>query len=832
MSKATAQLPWYRRWSWSKFVKRTLVAVFLTTVVALGLLHWRLRSSLPQLDGTLDFESLASEVTIERDAAGVPTITSNNRADAAFGLGFVHAQERFFQMDLLRRVSSGRLSEILGERLLGVDEMMRKHRFQEVAKAVVQEMPAKHQEMFDAYCRGVNAGIGKLQAAPIEYTVLQSDPAPWTKEDSIYVMLSMLVDLQPMDGRPELALAHFHESVPQEVFDFLVRPGSTWDAALDGSTFDPPPIPPADLWSLRESQDGDTKDTLTASEAAQQHKLTTSDHPLLSRYLGRDESVQPGSNNWAVSSKVGKDGRAILASDMHLGLRVPVIWFRSVIHTPCLDGIERRLVGVTLPGLPALVEGSNGEVAWGMTNNPCDFGDIIELKMVPEDSGKYMTPQGPKEIETIRESIQVGSATREIEYEWSAWGPVVETDGERVFVHRWIGDDPAAIDTRLFDLETATSAEHAVEISSQAGAINLNVVVADNAGEVGWTVCGRIPKRAKSPPRTFQDWSTKEQWLGYVDPNQYPKVLAPEDGRVWTANNRVVGGDGMQLLGDGTLSRGGRAFQIRKRLFEKDKFSEEDLLAIQLDDEALFLSRWHELLKDVLKRNQTAASAEFAAEVEEWKGRAGVDSVGYRIVRSFRENTIEIFFGRGIDRPDVEGRIGAVTQKAQIYGGLPPLSLESTVWDLLTQQPTHWLPSQYETWEELLLSALDSTERKLTAESNIADATWGKRNQAKIAHPVLGAIPLIGNWVNMPTVALPGGRNTPRVQTPSFGASERMVVSPGHEEQGIYHQPGGQSGHPYSPYYRTGFRDWCEGNPSQLMPGPAKYKLSLRPAPR
>ncbi|MFK7737084.1 MAG: penicillin acylase family protein [Pirellulaceae bacterium] len=836
---------WFRRWTWRSLFLRGGFLLFAVLAISAGLIHWHLRSSMPLLSGTLQIDGVQQPVNIERDAMGVPTITASLRSDAAYALGFVHAQERFFQMDLLRRVSSGRLSGLLGANLVATDARFRKQRFSQVASSVVAKMPDSHIQMFDAYRDGVNEGFAQLGSHPFEYTLLQVDPEPWTKADCIFVMLTMLADLQPMEGLSQLQLGRLKEKVPEDVFNFLVRPGSSWDAALDNTVFEPPKIPPPEIWSLRseESELNPSTRGKSAAKSKQPHRLSEHDIALNSTRGGNASSttlpnpfaeLRPGSNNWAVSAEHGKNDRAILASDMHLGLRVPVIWYRAVLQTPCLDGKTRRLVGVTLPGLPGLIEGSNGEVAWGLTNSYGDFGDIVELVNAPGENdaadspNTYMTPDGPLAIETFTEDVSTGDSSQVIEYDWTIWGPVVAVEGDRRFVHHWIGNIPTAFDTNLFELECAGNIDEAVDTCNRSGVVHVNAVIADKSGDVAWTICGRVPKRVTPASRTPVDWSTNGAWSGFLSPEEYPKVVRPSDGRVWTANNRIVGGEGLDVLGDGGYANGARAKQIRQRLFEKDKFDELQFLSIQLDDEALFLARWHELLVSVFESSPDIVSPEFQEAVRKWEKRASVDSVGYRIVRAFRAQTGQILLGVGSESPDVEARTSPIAERLQLTDYVP-FSYEAVVWDLVNQRPKHWLPNEFESWDKLLVESAQAAERALERAGSISDATWGNFNRTQIAHPISGSIPFLSRWLDMPSMPLPGDSNMPRVQGPGFGASQRMVVAPGHEEDGIYHQPGGQSAHPYSTYYRTGYEDWCEGNASPLLPGPTMYELQLVP---
>ncbi len=618
---------WLRRWSWKKLFVRGFMLSIGLMAITVGWIHWQLRSSLPKLDGEQRVPGLTSAVTIDRDAQGVPTIISDARVDTALALGFLHAQDRFFQMDLQRRVSAGKLSELFGPGVVGVDEEFRKHRFQQLATTVINALPEGHRQVVDAYTQGVNLGLECLGAKPFEYVLLRRKPEPWKNDDCILVMMTMVCDLQPMDAGPEIGLGILQESVPPAVFNFLVRSGSEWDAALDNSVLEVPSVPPAEVWSLRQASPRASAPATASVEP--QHS------EFLFPRLGPDFRV--GSNNWAVSGSLGSQGRALLASDMHLGLRVPATWYRAVMKTPTMDGTTRRLVGVTLPGTPILVEGSNGSVAWGLTNSYGDFGDVVELKLVPGEIDEYLTPDGPRKLERFSEQISFAGGAKTTDYEWSIWGPVVDRRDDRIFVHHWVGNDPQAFDIQFMELESAANTTKAMQLANRSGLPHANVVVADREGHIGWTLCGRIPRRTAAPSVVPVDWSTGNGlWQGYLDPDEYPRVLNPSDGRLWTANNRILGGDFLNTVGDGRFALGARARQIRDRLRERQSFSESDLLAIQLDDEAIFLRQWQSELWDVIKDNRKSVSPEFVEAVEQWGQRANTSSVGYRLVNEFR----------------------------------------------------------------------------------------------------------------------------------------------------------------------------------------------------
>lgn len=825
----------YRPKRFRRAAKRTAIASCLLVFSTSALGTWKIRSSLPNLNGRQATEHVEQSVKIQRDAQGIPTIHAKSRSDAAYALGFVHAQDRFFQMDLLRRVPTGRLAELVGKSAVGADKRFRKHRFASMAEQIYAKVENEQKEILDAYTRGANEGLQRLDDEPFEYQVLQATPEAWKPSDSFLVMITMLCDLQPMDGTPEQSLTLLHEKVPQEVFDYLVRGASRWDAALDDSKIPMPTIPGPEIWSLRDSkpQALATRGTVDEQQLDEQ-QLDEQQLAWLNWTHQLDGEFKVGSNNWAVSSKhtkpaEGYEGkpRAILASDMHLGLRVPTVWYRAVMQTPTRNHPNRTLVGVTLPGAPVMVEGSNGSVAWGFTNSTGDFGDLIELKML--GGNQYATPNGPRSLESYTEKISYGSGAEDYTYEWSIWGPVVEVRDHRRFVHKWIGNDPDALDLNILKMESASTVEELGDLANRAGMPNQNVMMVDDQGNIGWTISGRLPKRQGTPQWVAGDWSTQEAWVGYYAPEEYPRVMNPPSGRLWTANNRIMGDGYMQSVGDGRFDPGARATQIRDRLFEKDQFDEKDLLAIQLDDEARMMKVWQKWLQEVIASNPKATSEAFGIFAKTEGLRASINSVPYRIVHAFRNQVFSRIFGFDISRRgtiDIKKR--GLVAKLGIQRSIP-VSYEDVAEELIEQKPMHWLPEEFASWDDLLNDAAIATEVELTKDQPLEEATWGKRNRAAIKHPLSMAVPALGTLLDMPEVELPGDSHLPRVQSPSGGASQRLVVSPGFEEIGIYHQPGGASGHPLSPYYRTGFDDWANGQASSLMPGPAVHTIEITP---
>ena len=329
---------------WLKRLSLTL----LTLALLLGLAAWwALRASLAPLDGAVAVPGLSAPATLERDERGYVSIAAANRLDAARALGYAHAQERFFQMDLLRRNAAGELAELVGAQAVNLDKSRRWHRFRARSIAWVATMPAEERALVQSYAAGVNAGLAALGGRPPEYWLLRQRPKPWQEADSLLVLFSMYLDLQGAQGRDDLATGWAKAQRPPEWFSFLTQHSADWQAALDDSRVEPVPMPSSPWPAL-------LRDSKTACADCD-------------GFDARDI----GSNNFAVAASRSTQGRAILADDMHLGLRVPGTWFKARLQWQA-EGRRFDMAGVTLPGAPILVAGSNGFVAWGFTNTTAD----------------------------------------------------------------------------------------------------------------------------------------------------------------------------------------------------------------------------------------------------------------------------------------------------------------------------------------------------------------------------------------------------------------------------------------------------------------------------
>jgi penicillin amidase len=789
-----------------KLLLRIGAGLLLAMLAAVAAGWLALRGSLPPQDGARPARGLHAPVSLERDMAGVVTITASDRDDLAFALGFAHGQDRLFQMDLLRRASAGELSALLGGATLATDRQLRVHRFRSVARTAVATAPAAQRALLEAYAAGVNAGAASLAVRPFEYLLLRAQPEPWRAEDSVLVVLAMFLQLQEADGHTKLQRGLIRAALPAAAAEFVYADASDWDAALDGSRRAAAAVPAATEYDLR--------------------RLGELDFSPPPRH-GRSRSAS-GSNNWVVAGTRTASGAALVANDMHLTLRAPNTWYRARLRLATGAGTPLDVTGVTLPGAPAVVAGSNGHVAWGFTNSYGDFEDVIVVVPDPAAPDRYLAADGTHAYTHVKERIEVrGGGATELDVTGTDWGPIVARDGEgRGLALEWTAHEPAALNLELVGLESAGSAAEALALAARAGIPAQNFVVGDSAGHIGWTIAGQIPRRHggdASVPRLSTDAGVG--FDGWVEAAAHPRIENPATGQLATANARVLGGEGLAMIGDGGYDRGARAGRILQDLAARgDRQTPADMLSVQLDDSAVFLARWRDRLASLLDAAATAGHprrAELKATLGRWSGHAAVDDAAYRLVRAFRGE---------VERRAFYALIAPARQQNPAFRFQPPSSFEGPLWALIEREPEWLVPPGAPSWREFLLIAADAALAALDAECpHLAACTWGRANTVRIRHPLAAGLSGLGALTDYPVEELPGDADMPRVMGPNFGASERFGVSPGHEAQGYFHMPGGQSGHPLSAYYRAGHQAWAHGELAPFLPGTAQHALTLTP---
>jgi penicillin amidase len=791
--------------NWTILARWASLSAWLLLVVSTGAFlggYVMLRGSLPILDGTVADPGISSPVTVSRDAFGAPTIEATDRGDAAFALGFLHAQDRFFQMDLLRRSAAGELAEMFGPAALAHDEDVRRFRFRWRARLALSRLPGDQRVLLKKYVAGVNAGLDRLRVRPFEYLLLRLSPKPWSEEDTLLVVWAMYLTLQGDQEPRQYALMWLREHTTSEQLAFLLPRSSVFDAPID-----------ADHVTTAPTNRPDTPPSWFAK-------------PSLLAQTPRRRAEAVGSNSLAVAAGRTADGRAIVSNDMHLALRIPNTWYRAALRYRASDG-PRSLVGMTLPGEPLIVVGSNGHVAWGFTNSYADCLEVLDAVPDPHSASRMRVNGNWEEVAITTEHIVVRDASSvDVQIRETRLGPVRDLDGRYAITH-WVALDRGAVNLNLVAMEGAHDVEESISIGAVAGIPAQNMVVADDSGRIAWSIAGALPGREASDMAAKDLVTSKPaSWTGLQTPERYPKLLDPANAAIWTANSRVLAGPAQELIGDGGHDLGARTTQIRDDILSASELDQQSIFKISLDDRALFMQLWREHALRVLTQTAApagSARAEFRRLLQNgWTGRADTDSAGYSLAKAYLDALYQEVFGA------VDAQLGRLP-------GAPDFNLVSTRWpavllEFLDRGPASaWLPAG-KTWRDVQLAAVDRAIQKLTVDGHaLQTQTWGRLNTSHISHPIAAAVPVLHRFLTAPALQLSGDKDMPRVSRSDFGASERMVVSPGDERHALFDMPGGQSGHPLSPFFLADHEAWARGEPLKLLPGPERYRLRFRP---
>ena len=788
-----------------KGMRRTAVGLLAVLGVAVAALAYAFRAPLPAQAGVRELAGLVATVQVEFDRLAIPRIKAANRADAFHALGFVTAGDRLFQMDLLRRQTAGRLAEVFGEEFLEEDRWNRVMGFGQLAGVILSRLPAEERQLIEAYTTGVNQAMAAANLFAIEFTLLGYRPELWRPEDSILVILTMHAMLS-WSGDQERTASVMRKALPRSVVDFLTPESDCYNERLaprNPGRCAADPLPLADLIAVLQEAKG-------AGDVG-------------TRVVSASGSPR-GSNAWVVGPAKTRDGRAILANDMHLQLSVPNTWYRAELHYPGAD-----LSGLTLPGVPSLIVGTNGHIAWGVTSVEGDFVDLVMIEEDAKDPGQYRSPTGNLPFETRTEHIHVrGGADETLRARTTVWGPVLPDPllGRPVAVH-WTALDPAANDLGLADLAEVTTVTAAITRMHRIGGPHLNVLLADSAGDIAWTYVGKIPRRVGMDGLFSESWSDgRKGWDGYIPPEEMPSIVNPPSGFLVNANQRMLGADYSIVIGH-DFSGGYRAWRIWERLNQLQGVGETDMLALQLDTETEFFRYYQKLALRALEGEDVLgefSAGELRRYLEAWDGRAETMSQGIALLVEFREELVEAVLAplltkcREID-PAFSYNWSGVDVPVQRV-------IESGRDELVPVRRS------FPDWHGFLREILLRSAQKLMKRQGVmhlGDVTWGKVNKVDVRHPLSEAVIALGMLLDMPRLALPGCGHCVRFADGKYGASERMVVAPGRENEGILHMPGGQSGHPGSRHYSDQQESWAKGLPTKFVDDDIVHRLTLRP---
>ncbi len=784
------------------------LGVAVVGVIAAGA-AW-MSQSVPDYNATLRVEGLDAPVQIIRDQNAVPHIFAADDNDAYFALGFLHAQDRMWQMDLHRRIGAGRLSELVGARALPADRLMRVLGLHRRAEGDFLALSRPVQRALQAYADGVNAWMATRSGPlPIEFTVLWYEPEPWTPADSLVWGQIMALQLS-QNYRSEILRARIANRLGEGVLDTLFPADGADAVSTLGSAA--PQVPQAPLDRLAGA--------LAPASAA--------------------PPFGPGSasNVWAVTGDRSRTGAALLANDPHLALMSPSMWYLARIEAPSLS-----LTGATVPGSPFHILGHNGAVAWGLTSTSTDVQDLFVERLDPDNPGLYLTPDGPRPFDTREEVIRVRFGdpvtltVRETRH-----GPVISdidadaaavvADGH-VLALAFTGFKPRNTTAQAYyALNRAQDWDGVVSALRSWKAPLQNVIGADTRGTIGFYLPGRIPiRRNFDGTRPVPGWTGDYAWEGEIPFEALPNGRADRNGVFVNANESPVSADYPHFLAR-RHDPGYRARRIKEALAAQGPHSLESFEAIITDTVSL-------AARDVLPlmlviRAETAETAEALALLNRWDFAMAADRPEPLIFIAWLEALHEVL---------LEDELGA------LFGDVPGPD-PKTIERILTREPG-WCDDRTtpptETCQQALKTAFDLALGRL-GEKFGRDVTrwrWGDAHQAPNNHPLFGFVPVLSALFDA-RVETPGGPFTVNRGNGFFkgvssefehthGAGLRALYDMAAPDQSLFMISTGQSGNPFSHRYGDLAGAWAAGEHFRIHGTPAELtqqdlpRLTLRP---
>jgi len=804
-----------------------LVAVSLAGLGALARNLWR--RPLPQTTGSETVPGLDQPVQVIRDRWAVPHLYAQSRWDLFFAQGYVHAQDRLWQMEFSRRLGHGRLAEIVGEAGFEADHLARTAGFTRAARQDVPLLDDDARSALQAYADGVNAYIrGHQDRLPLEFALLRQRPAPWTPLDTLTY------------GRVQgWILSHnWEQEVLQAALIAHVGPERAAQLRDDYSPGNPIILPEQTCASL-------------AGEFVAQFRRAADWLPLL-RYQGL-------SNNWVISGDRSTTGKPLLANDPHLGLDLPGIWYEN--HLSCPD---LQVAGVSFPGVPGVVIGHNEHIAWGVTASVPDTQDLYLEQFHPDDPTLYRVGEEWERARVHREEIQVRGevVSRVVEVLETRHGPVVTSqlplDGESQRVAlalRWVGSEPSRLTRSVLRLNAAADWREFTEALRDFDCPSQNFVYADRAGNIGLYVPGRIPVRGDDLGLVpVPGWTGEHEWQGWIPHEELPHALNPAQGYLVSANNRVAGVEYPHHFSCEQYD-GQRARRITELLLEKDKLSADDFARIQQDVHSLsgtefatlLTSSGSALLSHPALREHRAQAARVLSLLATWDGRLTTESPEATVYE-----LAEHFAARRVFAPwlgDLTDRyLGLNLGPIFHYSSHQTNNSRSVLRRLLRDDEADWFRDEQgrpATREDILAGALADALaylRRYRGEE-VDNWRWGDLHRITFHHTLAQAKPL-QRLLNRGPYPLAGDGNTVnaaffRPQLPlndySAGPSWRMILDLSDWDASVGVIPGGQSGHPASPHYDDQIPLWRAGQYHPLawsrpkVEAVARERLSLLP---
>jgi penicillin amidase len=720
--------------------------------------------------------------------------------------GYVMAQDRLWQMDLLRRVARGQLSEILGSATLAVDKHFRLLRFGPAADRDAALLDDESRTFMEAYSRGINKFIEQHQSAlPVEFKLLKYRPQPWQPSDCLAIGAYMYETLtETWEGKFNRALVTARAGSDKAKDLFSV------DAALDHFVVGDPDQPGDGSQRSGDPDDDDDDDDMSPDDVlkASNHSpippgftdLTAELAPAIMQWVDesqRDIRHALGSNNWVVSGDHTATGKPLLANDTHLELGLPPIWYQ--VHLTCPGW---NVKGFTLPGAPLVIIGHNDRIAWGFTNNQADVQDLYIETFNPAQPDEYRVNGKWVKAQTVDEIIHVkGAADEHFPITITRHGPVMKKNGTTGYALRWTATEPGALANTYNRLGKARNWKEFREVMKSVWGPAQNAVYADVNGNIGYLMAARVPIRKKGRGEVPVPGDTDAyEWKGYIPFDELPQVLNPQDGLIVTANARVVGPEYKPYLTD-NWSEPFRTARIWDLLHDKHDLRPTDMMKVQTDIYSY---------PDVFMAEQLGPAAKIAspkdprakkliALAKDWNGMADADAVVVPFLQGARRAALKLIL-----QP-------VLGDQSDLYQWRSTSFLQR----ILVERPPAWLPVSYKNYDELLIAAADQSVQHLerdTGSSKIQDWPWKRFDSLDMFHP-LGRQGWLKTLFSITGKPQGGTGSSPRAATRVHGPAMRFVANPGDWDKSLMLIPGGQSGQLGSSHYSDQFPYWYDGTP-------------------
>jgi penicillin G amidase len=811
-----------RRWPRILFWSACGACVFVLLLAAAATLWLRsaTRAALPVLDGEIHLAGsgveasqvqLSAPVTVRRDRHGVPHIDAETLADLFVAQGYVTAQDRLWQMDAFRRNADGELAEILGPSLVKHDLMQRVLKFRRTAERIYEHMPAEERAPYEAYARGVNIFIAQHQdSLPPEFRLLHYKPRPWRGVDSISVGM-LMVDMLDTHWHSKLARERISASLHNPKLEADLYPVGSWrDHPPTGVLLDlsqPHPEPPS-----AEDEDDDRSET----------KLMPLKDLLELRGMievDRCKTCTPGSNNWVVAGKHTASGKPLLSNDMHLGFNAPNIWYMADLHTPGFHA-----AGVTLPGMPFVIAGHNEHVAWGFTALYADMQDLYVEKL--DGRGNFQDSNGAWVPLIVDHEVVHARGAKDtvVDVQQTNHGPLLNpilAKETRPIALKWSLYDTTQNSIPLLAMNSASNWSEFSAALQQWCWPSQNLVYSDDQGHIAYHAIGKIPLRpAGLQGKPIQD--AKHEWQGPIPFDSLPNSVDPASGFLATANSRVTT-DASQFPLSLEWAEPYRAERIYKLLQGRDQLRAADMLAVQTD---IYSEMDQEMGHRFAYAIDHTANADerlhkAADLMRSWDGRLTTDSAAASLVTQTRKALWLLI---------LEPKLGS---DAEAYSWSESNFAEE---EIVMHGNDEWLPSGYKNWDELLTEAVRRGMKDGHAPSDLSKWTYGSWHVVAIDHPLASFLPLIGRFANTGPAPLSGDTTTVKQVGRSFGPSQRFTMDWNVIDESTENIVLGESGNPYSPYYRDQWSAYYGGTTFALpfTPGAvaAQTQHTLRLLPR